>query len=255
MQTLFNWPGGATFVLTIGNLKIACDPVLCSKGTVQDFFWFKSERLEQPVYSEETFRDVDLWLITHKHLDHLDDKGLEQIKPNTKVVCNPNSAPILKRNGNNNLTILQWKQTTSFQLKGYDIEVVAIPAIHGINPLSAFFAGQVNGYYLTIKHLEETLNFYITSDTVYKKSIVNALKDRKIDYMIANMGAAKQGSWIMTLTLNAKMLSKLIQKLQPKWVIPVHYGTFKHYREPADKIRELHDDRILWVKVGDEKRI
>jgi len=110
MQTLFNWPGGATFVLTIGNLKIACDPVLCSKGTVQDFFWFKSERLEQPVYSEDTFRDVDLWLITHKHLDHLDDKGLEQIKPKTKVICNPNSAPILTRNGNANLADLSSRQ-------------------------------------------------------------------------------------------------------------------------------------------------
>ncbi len=42
MDIEFNWIGGATFVLTLDNLKIACDPVLCKKGIVQDYFWFKT---------------------------------------------------------------------------------------------------------------------------------------------------------------------------------------------------------------------
>jgi L-ascorbate metabolism protein UlaG (beta-lactamase superfamily) len=50
------------------------------------------------------------------------------------------------------------------------------------------------------------------------------------------MGAAKQGSWIMTLTLNSRMLMKMISKLNPEIVIPVHYGTFEHYKEPVDNI-------------------
>jgi L-ascorbate metabolism protein UlaG (beta-lactamase superfamily) len=38
MEIIFHWIGGATFVMTIGNLNIACDPVLCEKGEIQDFF-------------------------------------------------------------------------------------------------------------------------------------------------------------------------------------------------------------------------
>jgi len=38
MELIFNWIGGATFVLSIGDLNIACDPVLCEKETIQDFF-------------------------------------------------------------------------------------------------------------------------------------------------------------------------------------------------------------------------
>jgi N-acyl-phosphatidylethanolamine-hydrolysing phospholipase D len=48
MEILFHWIGGATFVMTIGNINIACDPVLCERGKIQDYFWFKSKRLEEP---------------------------------------------------------------------------------------------------------------------------------------------------------------------------------------------------------------
>jgi L-ascorbate metabolism protein UlaG (beta-lactamase superfamily) len=133
MELIFNWIGGATFVLCIGDLNIACDPVLCEKGTIQDFFWFKSQRIEQPVYSENDFENIDL--------------------------------------------------------------------------------------------------------------------------LIPNMGAAKQGSWIMTLTLNSEMLKKMIVKLNPKIVIPIHYGTFEHYKEPVDFIKEIIDNRILIVEPGSKTEV
>jgi hypothetical protein len=66
------------------------------------------------------------------------------------------------------LTVLSWKQTIEFSIKGYEIGIEAIPSIHGINPLSALFAGKVNGYYLTISKGKEKIKIYITGDTVYK---------------------------------------------------------------------------------------
>ncbi len=64
------------------------------------------------------------------------------------------------------------------------------------------------------------------------------------------MGAAKAGSWIMTLTLNAKMLKKVIDELNPKRVFPVHFGTFEHYKEPVDAIVYLNEPCIQIVEVG-----
>ncbi len=147
MEIKFNWIGGATFILSIGNLTIACDPVLCEKGTVQDFFWFKSKRIEQPIYSENDFEAIDLWLITHNHEDHLDEIGMSKISDTAEIVCNKNSYTILKNNKKNKLSVLDRKETKTFFIKDYTIEIKAIPAIHGINPLSAFFAGKVNGYF------------------------------------------------------------------------------------------------------------
>ncbi len=250
MEVLFYWIGGATFILSVGDLTIVVDPVLCKKGTVQDYFWFKSKRMEEPVYNEDDFENVDLWLITHNHEDHLDHIGLSKISNETRVVTNKNTSKKLQKKGIKDLTILPWAETKKYTIKGYEIEIEAIPAIHGVNPLSALFAGKVNGYYLTISNGKEKTRIYITSDTVYKNKVVRALKNREIDLMIPNMGAAKQGSWIMTLTLNSKMLKKLILQLNPKVVIPVHYGTFEHYKEPIERIQEINDKRIKLVEVG-----
>ncbi len=250
MNIKFNWIGGATFILKLDNLKIACDPVLCKKGTIQDYFWFKSRRIEEPVYSDRDFENVDLWLITHNHKDHLDNIGLSKISNSTRVVSNKNASGKLRNKGIKDLTILRWSKTKKFNIKECTIEVEAIPAVHGINPVSAFLAGKVNGYYLTISKGKESVRIYITSDTVYKNRIINTLRGRNIDLLIPNMGAAKQGSWIMTLTLNSLMLKKMISKLNPKIVIPVHYGTFEHYKEPVKVIKNIDDERIKFVEVG-----
>ncbi|MFZ4522735.1 MAG: MBL fold metallo-hydrolase [Bacteroidales bacterium] len=250
MELIFNWIGGATFVLSIGDLNIACDPVLCEKGTVQDFFWFKSQRIQQPVYSENDFENIDLWLITHNHEDHLDRIGISKISESAEIVCNKKSSEILQENGRNNLNILNWKQIKVIFLKGYRIEIKAIPAIHGVNPLSALFAGKVNGYYLTISRGKSKTRIYITGDTVVKNRIIKSIDRKQIDLLIPNMGAAKQGSWIMTLTLNSEMLKKMILKLNPKVVIPVHYGAFEHYKEPVEFIKQINDNRIMIVEVG-----
>jgi len=255
MDAQFHWIGGATFVLSIGDLKIACDPVLCEKGTVQDYFWFKSKRLQQPVYDESTFKNIDLWLITHNHHDHLDAIGLSKIDNESTVVSNKNSLKKLTEKGIKNLTVLNWYDSKKLSIKGYEVEIESIPAIHGVNPLSAFFAGKVNGYYLTISTGNEKLSFYITGDTVYKNTIINSLEGKDIDVLIPNMGAAKEGSWIMTLTLNSRMLKKLISELNPKIVIPVHYGTFQHYIEPVEKIERLKDERIMFISPGESIKI
>lgn len=255
MEIIFKWIGGATFILTIGKLKIAVDPVLCDEGTVQDFFWFKSKRIEQPNYSETDFNNIDLWLITHNHEDHLDSIGLSKISKSSCVVSNTNASKKLQEKGIKDLTILKWKETKKYTMKGYEIEIEAIPAIHGVNPISAYFAGKVNGYYLTISKGKEKTRIYITSDTVYKNKVIKTLENKKVDLLIPNMGAAKQGSWIMTLTLDSKMLKKMISTLKPQCIVPVHYGTFEHYKEPVERIKEIDDDRIKIVAVGSQTKI
>ena len=75
-------------------------------------------------------------------------------------------------------------------------------------------------------------SLYVTGDTVMATPVLRALQDRHVDVLIPHMGAAKQGSVIMALTLSAAMLRRLIDLLSPTVTIPVHFGTFEHYTEP-----------------------
>lgn len=250
MDVYFYWIGGATFVLSIGDLKIACDPVLCDKGNIQNYTYFKSKRIEAPVFDENTFQNIDIWLITHNHQDHLDNLGLSKIENTSVVVSNANASTKIKKNGISNLTVLTWNMTKTFKIKGFEITIEAVPAIHGVNPLSALLAGVGNGYYLCISKGNSKVRIYITGDTVYKNKVMKWMNGKEIDLMIPNMGAAKQNTWIMTLTLNAKMLKQIISKLNPKLVVPVHYGTFEHYNESVIEIEKLNNEKIKLVKTG-----
>ncbi len=250
MEINFKWIGSATFVLSFDGIKIAVDPVLCKKGTIQDYFWFKSKRIEDPSYTDSDFKDVSIWLITHNHEDHLDDKGLAVMEEDAFVITNPNSVKKLKKKAFKNLTVLHRKEVKTITIKDYRITIEAIPAIHGVNPLSAFFSGKGNGYLITIEHGKKIpKRIYITGDTVYKKRVIYSVKGKTIDLMIPNMSAVKQNTWMMALTLSSKMLQKFITELQPKMVIPVHYNTFEHYSEPISEVINLNDNRIRIIPL------
>jgi len=250
----FAWVGGATWILEIQGLKIACDPVLCPMGTVQDYFWFKSERLEEPVFTDTDFADMDLWLITHGHDDHLDDIGLSRIGQGAHVVTHENAMDKLRRTAPGGITVLNWSKTKSFTIKGFQVTVEAMPAVHGVNPISAFFAGGVNGYWITVAKDQESKSVYVTSDTVTHKKVLKALDGRKADLLVPNMGAAKRGSWLGTLTLSATMLNRIQAIVKPELTIPVHFGTFEHYVEPISKVTEPPTGSLVTLSPGQTYR-
>ena len=252
MNIDFSWIGGATFVIETEGLRIASDPALAPKGSVTDFFWFKSVRLNNPVYDDKTFKNIDIWLLTHTHLDHLDEMGLTEISAESIKIGTKDVARYFAKKNGQDIEILKWNESRTFTAGHLTIEVTAVPALHGINPLSAFFAGKVNGYLLKINNGDTEFTTYVTGDTIYKKHIFRHIRFPKIDLMVPNMGAAKKGSWIMNLTLDAGMLARFIARINPGVVIPVHFETFSHYKEPIKKTAELNNPRIKIMKPGEK---
>jgi len=97
-------------------------------------------------------------------------------------------------------------------------------------------------------------SIYLTGYTVYSQKIIDPLGNKKIDFVNPNMGAAKKGSLIMTLTLDSKMLKKLINNLKINRIIPVHYGTFEHYVESKVSLQNL-STKILLIDTGKSIRM
>jgi N-acyl-phosphatidylethanolamine-hydrolysing phospholipase D len=254
MKFSFKYVGGATWILRVGAVKIACDPVLCPAGTVQDYLWFKSKRMIEPVFDESDFEDVDLWLVTHNHEDHLDLAGADRVHSKSVAVTHTNAISTLWQTGSTDVRPLKHGEWTDFSIKGMNIRVEAIPAVHGVNPVSAWLAGGVNGYWMTVSDGDEQRSIYIPGDTVIKRRVLTALRDRKADLLIANVGAAKKGSWIGTLTLSASMLKRLMKLLDPAVTIPVHFGTFAHYAEPIDVIQSWNDEAVRILSPGETVR-
>ena len=138
----FKWIGAPTWVMKINELNIACDPVLCPKNTVQDYgLGFKSRRLTDPVFEEDDFKNIDMWLVSHEHEDHLDKYGLEKMDPEAVIIANKKAEKRIKAIRPKKLDIVQWNQILSYQLKGLTVEIRVMPTVHASNFLMALVVG------------------------------------------------------------------------------------------------------------------
>jgi L-ascorbate metabolism protein UlaG (beta-lactamase superfamily) len=151
MNIDFYHVGAACFVLRIdGKIKIACDPCLAPEGTRYSFKFFTSTRIKPPVFDSSVFDDVHAWLITHDHADHIDETGVSKIDEQSIVITRTEAVTMLSNNKSSNLRVMNWNETTTFDVHGYGMSVRAIPAFHGSNPMMSILAGKVNGYLVTI---------------------------------------------------------------------------------------------------------
>ena len=93
------------------------------KGTLIRFKGFVSEK-QTDVHKDKSLlsKEVDVWLITHGHQDHLDDVGKDYLKG--KTVISPNKKILNGLSGLNNF-VLKWGEEQSFQVADYCITIKA----------------------------------------------------------------------------------------------------------------------------------
>ncbi len=256
MKLTFKWIGAGCFTLEVNdNLKLACDPCLSPKGTHYDFKFFKSERVKDPVYDSSDLENVDCWLLTHRHADHLDNKGMEYLKNDSRKLVQKDVSRWLAKEGVKNVDTLAWGQDMEFIKEGISIKVEAIPAIHGSNALSSYFAGNVNGYWLKINDGKSTKTVYITGDTVCSKKVENFIGNKMCDVLVPNMGEVMHDKFGGPLTLNSEMLDHMIDCLEPLAVFPIHYGCFSHYAPEFPKVNIFHKSVVKKTELGEPLNI
>ncbi len=247
------WIGGATVLLQFNNLKILCDPVLCSKDTMQDYRYFKSIRMTDPVYDEYTLQNIDFLLITHNHLDHFDDIAQSRVSSNIAIVNKYND----KINSHKQITLNNYETYTG-NLKDIKISITAIPATHGRNQIIGNLVGKNIGYLIILENKTNKYVIYITGDDVFKKR-KRHLVDMNIDIIIAYAGAATIGNNLLgkilgRITNNRNDLIKLNKVYNPKYLVPVHFGTFSHYQD-KNYIKESIGNNVLVLVPGESIEI
>lgn len=251
----FKWIGAATWILAIDNLKIACDPVLCAKDTVQQYRYFKGKRRTSPQFVDEDFKNIDFWLLTHSHEDHIDAYGVTRIEPSSKIYANSNLKKWLKLIYAKNVDYLKWGMKKSFEKENIKITIEATPCVHASNYIAAKLAGSVNGYWLTIKKDNSTVQIYITGDTINHKKVKTFLKGREADIIIPFIGGGGLDKFGGPYTFTANQIMDLSQMLNPKIILPVHHKTFSIYKESIEILYEYNDERVLKFDEGTTLKI
>lgn len=239
------WIGHSTLYINLFGIKILTDPVFShGVGVGLGKMIIGPRRHTSPALTLDEVGPVDLVLISHAHLDHLDLPSLRRIASRTtEVITAKNISHLLKR--------LPFGKTQ--ELGGTDsvtldngVKITAVPVVHWGRRFPW------NGSYHWTGYLIEYngVRLFFPGDTAYTPTFKALQQYGPIDITFMPIGAyspdSYQGShctpeqaWQMFLDTGAK------------WLVPIHWDTFILSREPVEEPME----RLLAAAGAEVDRI
>ena len=253
------WIGHATFLIKLGNTTIITDP-LFSKNAGPLIFGPK--RYVDPAISLKEIPEVNLFLLTHNHYDHLDYRTIKKFPYKKAKVLTPlKLSKYFTRNGFNNVQEMDWYDQTEVN----DLKITLMPAVHWSKRTLTDTNKTLWGSFL-IEYKNKKIFF--ACDTGYGniyKDLGN--KYGPIDLTFVNIGAYDFRPMFEKSIYHANPEEALNigQDLKSKKVLGMHWGTVilsledpfeppVRFKNAANKYGYHTDDSILF-KIGEIRKL
>ena len=176
-----------------------------------------------PFKIDRNFNDADIIFITHDHYDHYSEEDIEKvINENTTIIIPEELLTKLLRKGINKNAIITVELNEKYMVQGIKFET--IPSYNTNKTFHPKENGWV-GYIITL----DDIRYYIAGDT----DITEENRKVKCDVAFVPVGG--------TYTMGFKEAAQLINEIQPKIAVPIHYGSVVGTKQDAtDFIKLLH---------------
>ena len=176
-----------------------------------------------PFKIDRNYNDADIVFITHDHFDHYSEEDIDKvINENTTIIIPEELLTKLLRKGINKNAIITVEPNEKYMVQGIKFET--IPAY---NTNKTFHPKENDwvGYIITL----DGIRYYIAGDT----DITEENRKVKCDVAFVPVGG--------TYTMDFKEAAQLINEIQPKIAVPIHYGSVVGTKQDAtDFIKLLH---------------
>ena len=237
--------GHSSFFLQIGGKNILVDPNFAR--------WiFVLKRLRRPGLRLRDLPPIDAVLVSHAHFDHLHRPSLRAIARLTRWQNGKRPQIIVPRHvrdlvsdlGFGKITELDWWQ--SCQLGG--VEITHTPAKHwGARVVRDMHRGY-GGYVLRAGKN----SIYHAGDTAYFNGFHEIGERLKPELALLPIGAYHPASYRNVHT-SPEDATQAFVDLGARWMVPMHYGTFKLSHEPVEEpVQRLKADAR---RLGIEKKV
>jgi L-ascorbate metabolism protein UlaG (beta-lactamase superfamily) len=219
--------GHSSFLLQIGGKNILVDPNFAR--------WiFVLKRLRRPGLKLRELPAIDAVLVSHAHFDHLHRPSLRAIASFTRRKTGKRPAIILPRHvrdlvsdlGYGRIIELDWWQ--SFQLG--NVEITHVPSRHwGARIVRDTHRGY-GGYVLR----SGKQSIYHAGDTAYFDGFREIGERLKPQVALLPIGAYHPDSFRRVHTSPEDAVQAFLD-LGARWMVPMHYGTFRLSYEPVEE--------------------
>ena len=196
--------GHSTVLVEMGGARILTDPVLFDRVTIL-------RRAVSPL-PPELYHGIDLVVISHAHLDHLDLPSLVMLGTDTPLAVPRGAGRLLRRSGFSDVTELQVGQAT--RIGG--VRVQATPAAHsGFRPPFGPYADAL-GY--LIEDGDERVYFAGDTDVFAEMAQLAGID-------LALLPVWGWGPRLGPGHMDPRRAAEALTVIRPRAVVPIHWGT------------------------------
>lgn len=236
--------GHSGFFLQIGGKNVVVDPNFAR-------WLFVLKRLRRPGLKVKDLPPIDYVLVTHAHFDHLNRPSLRRIVRATRrasgrtpeIIVPTHVRDLVRDLGFRKVHELAWWQ----EYRDPALSVVHTPAQHwGARMLRDYHRGY-GGYVLRAgKH-----SIYHAGDSAYFNGFREIGHRLRPEIALLPIGAYSPSSFRNVHTSPADAV-QAFRDLGSRWMVPMHYGTFRLSHEPMHEPLELLASESAAAGVGNK---
>jgi L-ascorbate 6-phosphate lactonase len=209
------WLGQSSFALRLGGATALVDPFLSPHP----------ERLVPAPFAAEEARGVDLVLITHDHLDHLDEDALPKI-----AAASPSAVVVVPEGVVERVAELGVARDRVRGLSSDErtetgaVTVDAVPACHGEGMDDAYRLGPFLGYVLS----SGGPRVYHAGDTIPFEGHVDRVRELRVDLALLPINGrdAKREAEGIVGNMDAREAAQLAYDIGAGAAVPMHWDMF-----------------------------
>jgi L-ascorbate metabolism protein UlaG (beta-lactamase superfamily) len=229
------WPDRTLTIADLGHsallmdwygVRVLSDPTLFNRVglSIGSLLTIGPRRHVAPPLAPAQLQNLDVILITHAHMDHLDLPSLRALPKSAVVIACIGCGDLIRPLGFTDVRELRWGERT--EVKG--LSVTAMGARHwGVRwpPM-----GRAYGYnsYLLERNGARML---LACDSAFTP-LFDKLASDPPD--IAAFSIAAYDPWIRNHA-NPEQVWTMFQQIRARYLVPIHWGTFRLSKEPMDE--------------------
>jgi L-ascorbate metabolism protein UlaG (beta-lactamase superfamily) len=239
--------GHSSFFLQAGGKSILIDPNFAQ-------WLFVLKRLRRPGLRIRDLPAIDLVLVTHAHFDHLHRPSLRAIAQHSERLRGAAPAIVLPHNvldlvedlGFREIIQLRWWESCDFD----GLKITHVPARHWGARIIKDAHRAYGGYVVRTGHN----SVYHAGDTAYFDGFREIGRWLHPELALLPIGAYNPPAFRANHTSPEDAVRAFVE-LGSRWMVPMHYGTFRLSHEPIDEPLKLLAKEARRAGVQDQVRV
>ncbi|MEI6713435.1 MAG: MBL fold metallo-hydrolase [Verrucomicrobiota bacterium] len=250
-----SWLGHATVLLNFRGVVILTDPTFMSRVGIR--IWpitIGPKRYTVCALKPTELPRIDLVLLSHAHMDHLDLPSLKALQPDCIVVTAGATADIFSHLRFRSIVEIDWDETRVFETKNGAIKITGKKLKHWGARTRTDTHRRYNAYILE----RDGIRICFAGDTA-RTSSQHLASDGPIDLMIVPIGAYHP--WINNHCTPEEAI-EMADEASATYLLPIHHQTFRlswePIHEPISRFRaalQHAPHRIALTEIGETFRL